>query len=808
MKKESRAAFVICATLAMLACVATVALAPSRAFAEKIVRVGIYENKPKVFTGEDGKPAGFFVDLVEEIGKREGWTIKYEHCEWADCLRRVEDGRIDLMPDVAYSIERDERFDFHKKPVAESWSRVYTSPSKAIAIMSDLNGRKVALLEDSIQQKALEQMVGRFGYHVEVVPARSMEEAFRMVADGRADAALTNRFFGDYFYREYGLVKTTIIFDVVALHFATGQGRNADILETIDNWLGRWFREPDSPYYRALAGWMEKPAEKTLPAYAIYAAIAAGAVILFAAAVIFFLRRQIAVQKRLQAELRVSREKYKGIFDESVAAIFVFDAGNRFIDANRAGLDLLGYPIEELSLMSMADVAEEPSALHAGERIRNRPLALKRKSGETIFVLCNASPITDSSGSVIGALSAMMDVSELKKMKEEKQRIEQQLLQSQKMEAIGRLAGGVAHDFNNIVATISGTAEMLLKSATPDSPEWEKLKRIHKSCMRAKELSMKLLAFARKEKLNVRTARPEEIVNEVADMLESVAPSKISVVVEADETAKIVNVDANQIVQAVLNICLNGCDAMPDGGKLALKTRGTLIDEETASARGVAAGEFSVISVKDSGEGIDESILDRLFEPFFTTKERGKGSGLGLSVAHGIVVAHGGFIDVRARKGEGAEFCVYLPAVDNAKYESQEKEPAEPAQRNACGTALIIDDDKEYVQMISEALEFSGFNVATALSGAEAVDFFRNNFRLIDIVLLDMLLPEMGGKEIFAALKEIDPDAKIVICSGYSVEGDASEMLNNGALDYVQKPFDIAKIVSVAMDAIARTQAC
>ncbi len=795
--------FSVCAALAVFAA----AFAPSRVFAEKIVRVGIYENKPKVFTGEDGKPAGFFVELVEEIAKREGWTIRFERCEWADCLKRLEDGRIDLMPDVAYSIERDERFDFHKKPVAESWSRVYTNSSKSIAMMSDLNGRKVALLEGSIQQRALEQMAGGFGYDVRVVPARSMEEAFRMAEDGRADAALTNKFFGDYFHREYGLVKTTIIFDVVALHFATGQGRNADILEAIDNWLGRWLREPDSPYYKSLSVWMEKPAEKALPAYVLYAAIAGGAVILFATAVIFVLRRQIAAQKRLQAELRVSREKYKGIFDESVAAIFVFDAENRFVDANRAGLELLRYTIEELTRMSMEDVSCDGAALPSGGSVRNIPLALKKKTGETVFVLCNSSVIAAPSGSAAGTLSAMIDVTELRNMEEEKKRIEQQLLQSQKMEAIGRLAGGVAHDFNNIVATISGTTEMLLKSAKPGSPEWEKLKRIHKSCMRAKDLSMKLLTFARKEKLNVRIARPEEIVNEVADMLESVAPSKISVVVEADETAKTVNVDANQIVQAVLNICLNGCDAMPDGGKLVLKTRGELVDEETASSRGVAAGEFSVISVEDSGEGIDEPILDRLFEPFFTTKERGKGSGLGLSVAHGIVVAHGGFIKVRASRGEGAAFSVYLPAA-NGKIESQETEQAEPFQRKGCGFALIIDDDEEYVQMISEALGFSGFEVASALSGPEAVSFFRSNFRSVNVVLLDMLLPEMGGKKIFAELKQIDPAAKIVICSGYSVEGDASEMLGNGALDYIQKPFDISKIVSVVMNAIDGTKEC
>jgi len=793
---------VICAALAAFA----VALAPSRAFAERVVRVGVYENKPKVFTGDDGKPAGFFIELVEEIARKEGWKIRYERCEWADCLKRLEDGRLDLMPDVAFSIERDERFDFHKKPVAESWSRVYTNPSKSMAMMSDLNGKKVAALEGSIQQKALEQMAGGFGYDVKVVPARSMEEAFRMAADGRADAALTNRFFGDYFHREHGLVKTTIIFDVVALHFATGQGRNADILETIDNWLGRWFREPDSPYYRSIAVWMEKPAEKTLPAYAIYAAIAAGAVILFAVVVILVLRHQIAVQKRLQAELRVSREKYKGIFDESVAAIFVFDSENRFADANPAGLNLLGYPIEELSRMSMADVAEEAFEIPGGDRTRNRALALKRKSGETIAVLFNSSPITDSAGNAVGALTAMIDVTELKKMEEEKQRIEQQLLQSQKMEAIGRLAGGVAHDFNNIVATISGTAEMLLKSAEPDSREWEKLKRIHKSCMRARELSMKLLAFARKEKLNVRTIRPEEIVNEVADMLENLAPSRISVEVEADETAKTVNVDANQIVQAVLNICLNGCDAMPDGGMLKMKTRCERIAEETAAAHGVAAGGFSVISVEDAGEGIDESILDRLFEPFFTTKDRGKGSGLGLSVAHGIIVAHGGFIDVRTSRGKGAVFSVYLPVAANELIEAQGAELAEPVQRKNCGSALIIDDDEEYVQMIAEALEYSGFNVITALSGAEAVDIFRNNFRSIDVVLLDMILPEMGGKKVFNALKEIYPAVKIVICSGYSVEGDASEMLDNGALDYIQKPFDISKVVSIAMNAIAGTK--
>jgi ABC-type amino acid transport substrate-binding protein len=199
----------------------------------RTVHVGVYQNEPKVFEDENGQAAGIFIDILNEIAKQEGWNLVYVPCEWAACLQALEDGQIDLMPDVAYSPERDAKYDFHKTPVLESWSVVYAHPGTPINNFSQLDGKRVAVLTGSIQQTDFEQMMNGFGFNVTIIPADSLEQAFDLAVKGSADAAIANYFFGDYFYQKYGLVKTTIVFDPVTLYYATADGLNHDLLDAI-----------------------------------------------------------------------------------------------------------------------------------------------------------------------------------------------------------------------------------------------------------------------------------------------------------------------------------------------------------------------------------------------------------------------------------------------------------------------------------------------------------------------------------------------------------------------------------------------
>lgn len=233
----------------------------------RTVRVGVYQNEPKIFMDKNGSASGIFIELLDEIAAQEGWSLVYVPCEWAVCLQALEDGEIDLMPDVAYSTERDEIYDFHNTPVIESWSRVYSSSSTPINKISDLDGKRVAVLQGSIQQTVFEQLINGFGYEVTIVPADSFEQAFALTAEGSADGAVSNHLFGDYFYQKYGLLKTIIDFNPVALYYATAEGRNPDLLEAIDRNLDAWIPESNSTYYTTLGKWAEKETDYRLPQY-------------------------------------------------------------------------------------------------------------------------------------------------------------------------------------------------------------------------------------------------------------------------------------------------------------------------------------------------------------------------------------------------------------------------------------------------------------------------------------------------------------------------------------------------------------
>ncbi len=312
--------------LLLLGLLATLLLAfvPHASAASRVVRVGIYENEPKVFTDESGTPSGIFVDLIERIAADEGWEIEYVPAEWADDIAALEAGRIDLMPDVAYTPERDETMDFHKIPIAESWSYVYSAPGQTIDRVSQLEGKRVAVLEGSVQQDAFAEMIAGFSLDTEIVAAGSLSEAFEMASSGAADAAIANYFFGDYFYREYGLERTPIVFNAVPLYFATGQGRNADLLEAIDEHMGAWIDDGGSYYYDTL-GRYTADARSRGRAYLTWSLVGVVGLLVVASGIILLLRWQVRVRTahllETQTELQRHRDQLGLMVEQATAQL-------------------------------------------------------------------------------------------------------------------------------------------------------------------------------------------------------------------------------------------------------------------------------------------------------------------------------------------------------------------------------------------------------------------------------------------------------------------------------------------------------
>jgi len=316
------------------------------------VRIGLYENQPKIFTDENGVASGIFPELIREIGDAEGWPLDFVSCSWADCLAMLESGEIDLMPDVAYSEEREDKFDFHKTPVLESWSQVYAAEGLEINGYEDLSGRRIAVLQGSIQHTEFEQYMKGFGFAVTIVPTDSLMDAFRSASSGSADAAIANNFFGDYFYREYGLVKTPIVFNPVSLYFTTARGRNADLLAAIDRRLNAWISEPNSPYYTAISHWTQAPPAYRIPQSVYWGIGIAGALMASAVGWILLLRRQVRARTKhlLEANraLRKSEERYRMLFSTSNDAILLTAPDGRIFAANPTACRIFGKSEEEI----------------------------------------------------------------------------------------------------------------------------------------------------------------------------------------------------------------------------------------------------------------------------------------------------------------------------------------------------------------------------------------------------------------------------------------------------------------------------
>lgn len=329
--------------------------------ADRVVRVGVYQNKPKVFLDENGGASGLFIDLFEAIAAKEGWTPVYVACEWPTCLTMLEAGQIDLMPDVAYSLERDALYDFHRTPVTESWSRVYTRPRMTIQRVHDLDGQRVAVLRDSIQQAVFDQTMRGFGFKTEIVLTASVEEAFELAASGAVDAAIANNLFGDFYCQEYGLVKTAAVFNAVTLHYATAEGRNADLLAAIDRHLDKWLTEPNSVYYMTLNRWTEKPIVYYIPPYLRWGIAMGGGLLLLSVGVIWVLRKQMRIKIRslVQADaiLRESEERFRVAFHTSPDAVNINRlADGVFVDINEGFTAQTGYTREDVIGKSSLEV--------------------------------------------------------------------------------------------------------------------------------------------------------------------------------------------------------------------------------------------------------------------------------------------------------------------------------------------------------------------------------------------------------------------------------------------------------------------
>ncbi|MEA3386226.1 MAG: response regulator, partial [Thermodesulfobacteriota bacterium] len=496
----------------------------------------------------------------------------------------------------------------------------------------------------------------------------------------------------------------------------------------------------------------------------------------------------------LYRKLEDSERKYREIVENVNEGIWILD-GNGTIRFSNCHLGaMLGYEnLVDHSVYSLVNEEGKKVLLRIlTENMKGRTakeeIMLQWKSGDPVNVLVSSVPImTDDQYS--GCLAMLTDLTD-------KKRIESRLLQAQKLESIGTMAGGIAHDFNNILTGILGYTNLLKLKTAQDSDIGRYADIIERSSLRAADLVTKLLAFSRDSRPGRSfVSAVNEIVQETLELMKSSLPENIETGFSLQEDIPLIKCDPTQVQQTILNICLNALDAMPDGGRLLVATSEVEYKEvcERCPDSMARPGRYVCISISDTGTGIEPETRDRIFDPFFTTKEVGKGSGLGLAMAYGIVKSSEGCIHVESENGQGATFKLFFPVTESAP------ELAEKTQKNQAlagsETILVVDDEEIVRDLTLEILSAYGYKVLLAQDGLEAVHVYKAFGHTIDLVLLDMIMPQMGGKEAYEKLKEINPDIKVLFCSGHGSDHQVCEELRKSGLLYSSKPFTIDKLV-------------
>jgi CheY-like chemotaxis protein len=371
------------------------------------------------------------------------------------------------------------------------------------------------------------------------------------------------------------------------------------------------------------------------------------------------------------------------------------------------------------------------------------------------------------------------------------------------MEVIGQLAGGIAHDFNNILGAISGYGDIILLRYQEDERLAKYAKMILSAAGRASDLTKKLLTFSRKSKLRMETIDVHKIIEETVDLLERTIDKNIKVKYVFNAKNPCITGDSSQIQSAIINLAINSRDAMPEGGEIFISTENTVLDEKLTifHAYSISPGSYLAVSVRDTGEGMEQRVLSHLFEPFFTTKDIGKGTGLGLASVYGTVKSHNGYIDVKSEPGKGSTFTLYVPDTD---VKAVPVTYSVNSSTRGKGNILIVDDEGVIREAVKEILSWLGYSVYTCTNGQEAIDFFNKKEPVIDLIILDMIMPGMNGKDCFTMLKSIDNNVKVILSTGYRIDEERQALLDVGIIDILNKPFVSAQLAQSVHSALNR----
>ena len=510
----------------------------------------------------------------------------------------------------------------------------------------------------------------------------------------------------------------------------------------------------------------------------------------------------ITEHRQAEEALRESEELFRSYLEFAPDGVYMSDLEGNFLYGNRKCEEIIGYRREELIGKNFLELNLMPEnclnkaiallqANIAGKSTGPDEIELIIKEGRIKSVEISTNVIQRMGQRII--LAFVRDITDRKQAEEEKRLLEERLRQTDKMDSIGTLAGGIAHDFNNLLAGIQGYAAMTLMNLKENDPNYERLQRINEQVQSGSDLTRQLLGFARGGRYEVKPSDINEILEKTSAMFGR-TKKEISINQKSGKDLWCVEVDRGQIEQVFLNLYVNAWQAMPKGGDIYLETQNAILNGEQALFYSVKPGKHVRITITDTGTGMDENTKEKIFEPFFTTKEMGRGTGLGLATVYGIIKGHEGIIYVDSDPGHGTTFTIYLPASEKEVLREEEHLTEEIVMGTE--TILLIDDEIIVMEVNKELLESLGYNIYAAGSGQEGIDIYMEKKDKIDLVILDMIMPGISGGVTFDRLREINPNIKVLLSSGYSITGEAQEIMDRGCNGFLQKPFLLEELSS------------
>ncbi len=787
-------------------------LADTVADGVRVLRIGVPFNPPIAIPGDGERPSGLVVDIIEDVAQREGWHLEYVDGPFPKVIKLLESGDIDILSSVAYTAARAKKFNFSKETVVSNWAVVYRRPGVSIESIVDLAGKKVALTPRSVHTTALMKLLDAFNIKIIPVQSRNYKEVLSLLDSGGADVGIVSRTFHLIHGFKYQALPTNIVFNPVRLKYAALKGRERDVLDRIDAYLKEQKPDPDSAYNRSLQRWLTQPsARPDMPTW-IYIAGAGVLVFAFTAWGINVWLRVLV--RRKTVDLRESEEKFRQLAENIDEAFWIGSHDLKTIHYISPGYQTIwGRRPEELyeNPLSWKDyihpedrekVMNDLEAKASGKLNDGifPEFRVVRPDGTIRVVRTRIYPIYDDEGNAVRVAGVAEDITKQKN-------IEAQLLQAQKMEAVGQLAGGIAHDFNNILGIAIGNLDLAEEEIPKNSPVRVRLEKVQHALARGADLTKRMLAFSRKSSNVTSPVNVNAIIEKMTGLITRSLTPEISTIFHLGDPIWLVDIDDGEFEDALINLAINARDAMEGSGTLVIETENKVIGPGYKEKHpNVDCGDYVCLTVGDNGHGIAKEILERIFEPFFTTKPKGKGTGLGMSMVYSFVNRSKGFIDISSEPGYGTTFHIFLPRSASTSSKTDLAERADERLEGGRETILVVDDEPELAELAATTLTKLGYQVLTAYGADEAIAYLETDDS-IDLLFTDIVMPGgINGLELTTRARALRPGIRIQLTSGFTERIEGAEPYRKLVKNVLHKPYrrvDLAKTVRAALNGSA-----